>query len=128
MLTRDEMDEHTRIEDAKRKTRPTPGPWTVERDGTTISMDGAVVIIAPAPDGASYATQQANARLIAAAPALYEALVRAASVLVAASEIACASPMMENPLVTELQTAGGAVQAALDALAIADGKESVHEV
>ena len=52
----------------------TPGPWTVESDGTSVSMGGQVVIVAPAPDGASQEEMRANARLIAAAPALLAAL------------------------------------------------------
>jgi hypothetical protein len=40
-------------------------------------MAGQVVIVGPAPDGASFLEQQANARLIAAAPELLEALIDA---------------------------------------------------
>jgi hypothetical protein len=52
----------------------TPTPWTIERDGTTLCMGNQHVAQAIAPDGASLAEQRANARLIAAAPELYEAL------------------------------------------------------
>ena len=53
----------------------TPGPWTVEKhEKSTVSMGGQCVIVAPAPDGASYGEQVANAALISAAPELLEAL------------------------------------------------------
>ena len=52
----------------------TPGPWRVESDGTTVAMGGQAVIVAPAPDGATRETEKANARLIAAAPDLLEAV------------------------------------------------------
>jgi len=52
----------------------TPGPWTVESDGTTLVMDGQIVATAIAPDGARIDEQRANARLIAAAPDLLVAL------------------------------------------------------
>jgi hypothetical protein len=52
----------------------TPGPWTVERDGSTVTMGGQCVITGPAPDGAPREEEKANARLIAAAPELLEAL------------------------------------------------------
>jgi len=52
----------------------TPGPWEVESDGSTIAMGGQCVIVSPAPDGASRATEKANARAIAATPILIETL------------------------------------------------------
>ena len=48
----------------------TPGPWTVENDGMTVSMGGQCVIVGPAPDGSRIDEERANARLIAAAPDL----------------------------------------------------------
>ena len=55
-------------------TRWTPGPWRVESDGTSIAMAGEGCIVAPGPDRAPNAEKRANARLIAAAPLLVEAL------------------------------------------------------
>lgn len=55
----------------------TPGPWTVESDGTTVSMGGQCVIVAPAPDYAPISEQRANARLIAASPRLLKACRKA---------------------------------------------------
>ena len=51
----------------------TPRPWTVESDGTTVTMGGQCVITAPAPDMANIEEQRANAALIAAAPDLLTA-------------------------------------------------------
>ena len=51
----------------------TPGPWTIESDGTTVSMGGQCVIVGPAPDSAPIVEQRANAALIAAAPDLLAA-------------------------------------------------------
>lgn len=56
------------------KTTSTPGPWSVESDGTTVAMRNQCVITMPGPDGAPRDEFKANARLIAAAPALLEAL------------------------------------------------------
>jgi len=44
----------------------TPGPWTVESDGSTVSMGGQCVIVGPAPERARREEERANARLIAA--------------------------------------------------------------
>ncbi len=56
-----------------RETQITPGPWTIEKhEKSSVSMGGQVVIFAAAPDGAPYAEQVANARLIASAPELFE--------------------------------------------------------
>lgn len=49
--------------------------------------------------------------------ALVEALERLLAVFTTCRVMACKEPMMANPLVTEIQTAGGAVVAAVDALA-----------
>ena len=46
----------------------TPGPWEVERDGCSLTMQHQVVATAIAPDWASLEEQRANARLIASAP------------------------------------------------------------
>ena len=54
-------------------SKRTPGAWTVESDGTTVSMGGQCVIVAPAPDYRPQ-DQKANAALIAAAPEMAEAL------------------------------------------------------
>lgn len=65
------------------KAQPTPGPWTIrERPAFVIEADGHVGPILemrspldlPAWDPVAQATRQANARLIAAAPELLEAL------------------------------------------------------
>jgi hypothetical protein len=50
--------------------RITKGDWTVESDGTSVSMAGQVVIVAPAPDHADVNEQRGNASLIAAAPTM----------------------------------------------------------
>ena len=47
--------------------------WKVESDGTSIVIDGQVVITDTAPDGSSLDERKANARLIAAAPDLFTA-------------------------------------------------------
>lgn len=54
--------------------RHTPGPWVVESDGSTVTMGGQCVIVGPAPDGAPREVEKANARLIAFAPDLLDAL------------------------------------------------------
>ena len=59
------------------KTSHTPGPWTVERDGFTLTMREQVVATAIAPDGADVAEQRANARLIAAVLEMREILMLA---------------------------------------------------
>lgn len=56
------------------KSAHTPGPWIVESDGSTVAMGDQCVITSPAPDGASRATECANARLIASAPDMLAAL------------------------------------------------------
>lgn len=66
-------------------------------------------------------TQNQNARLIASAPELLSALERGLAVIKAARRIACNRPIAENPLVAEMQTAGGAVLAMEDAIAKAKG-------
>ena len=48
----------------------TQGNWTVEKDGTTVTMGGQCVIVSPAPDGATMEETRANAKVIAAAPDL----------------------------------------------------------
>lgn len=54
----------------------TPGPWTLEANDSVVVMSGQAVIVAPAPDGEPFSRQQANARLIAAAPDLLAMLER----------------------------------------------------
>ena len=49
----------------------TPGPWRVH--GLDLEMNGEIVGIAPAPDGATLGEKAANAALIAAAPELLAA-------------------------------------------------------
>lgn len=65
------------------ETAFTPGPWyvTEREDMLRIREEGSDYIIATTDDGGhpeleifDYATQEANARLIAAAPAMFEAL------------------------------------------------------
>lgn len=60
--------------------RHTPGPWTVKRGQVQAETSQGYVIIGLAP-GWSLKEQQANLRLIAAAPELLEALKSALSVL-----------------------------------------------
>ncbi len=55
-------------------SKHTPGPWDVESDGTSVAMANQVCVVAPSPDWADNDTTKANARLIAAAPELLEAL------------------------------------------------------
>ena len=59
----------------------TPGPWTVNKDGTQVRTverhDGHWVWVASMVGGATRAEREANARLIAAAPELLEALRQA---------------------------------------------------
>lgn len=62
----------------------TPGTWTVESDGCSLTMGGQVVATAIAPDGASIGEQRANARLIAAAPKMYAFL----------TELYCSGPSL----------------------------------
>ena len=50
----------------------TPGPWGVEYDGSLVM--GRQVVPTPSPDTASVEERKANARLIAAAPDLLDAL------------------------------------------------------
>lgn len=57
-------------------SKHTPGKWDVNSDGTTVTIGGQCVIVAPAPDGATMAEVRANARLIAAAPKMLEELAR----------------------------------------------------
>ena len=54
------------------RTQHTPGPWTVDHDA--VSHNGAHIAFAIGHDGDDYATQCANARLVAAAPDLLAAL------------------------------------------------------
>jgi len=56
----------------------TPEWHTDELSPSTVVMNGQCVIEAPGPDGADYNERLANARLIAAAPDLLEALEAAA--------------------------------------------------
>jgi len=65
----------------KTETKHTPGPWHIEREEWTegnglliCSPDGPVALIDPEPDEGPNTQDQANACLIAAAPAMYEAL------------------------------------------------------
>jgi len=50
----------------------TPAPWGVESDGITLTMGNQAVVTGLAPDGATIEMKQANARLIAAAPRMYD--------------------------------------------------------
>ena len=52
----------------------TPGPWT--QDGLTIKTTRGIIAECPTPQHGGTFDCQANARLIAAAPALLEALTR----------------------------------------------------
>lgn len=56
------------------EAKHTPGPWATDGGDTVVAMGNQVVVTAPAPDGASFDEMKANARLIAAAPDLLEAL------------------------------------------------------
>ena len=55
-------------------SKHTPGPWATDGGDTVVAMGNQIVVTAPAPDGASREEMKANARLIAAAPELLEAL------------------------------------------------------
>ncbi len=46
----------------------TPGPWGALDDGAIITMTGARVVVASIRGGFGHGVQEANARLIAAAP------------------------------------------------------------
>ncbi len=82
----------TRMENMKAQT--TPGPWTVEKhEKSTVSMGGQCVIVAPAPDGASYGEQVANARLIASAPELLAVLKALSDFL---TEDDCPQPLWDR--------------------------------
>lgn len=52
-------------------SRHTPGPWKVYNDGTDVCDDSGHIA---ACEGTGYDETVANARLIAAAPSMYEAL------------------------------------------------------
>jgi hypothetical protein len=128
---------HIKTEDAKH----TPGPWkstdytlveTVGKstDYTLVEADGdgineprltLAIVFTPSEGSGSYKEREANALLIAAAPELISALERGLAVIKAARRIACNRPIAENPLVAEMQTAGGAVLAMEDAIAKAKG-------
>lgn len=61
-------------------------PWLLESDGTSIAMGDQVVIVAPAPDGASIAVQCANAEFIVNAVNCHEELLAALIEVVAISD------------------------------------------
>ncbi len=63
-------------------SKHTAGPWTVEYDGSIV-MSGQVIMSPPGPDGSSLAERKANARLIAAAPDMLEALIRCHDIILA---------------------------------------------
>lgn len=57
------------------ETKHTPGPWAADRDNDVVTSDGTGIA---AVHGEDADNEQANARLIAAAPDLYWALERVA--------------------------------------------------
>ncbi len=58
------------------EAKHTPGPWTVQRYGRGFDVlrEGRIIADCKAQSGADLPSCEANARLIAAAPALLEAL------------------------------------------------------
>jgi hypothetical protein len=60
----------------KGNVKHTPGPWKVESDGMAIALGGEVITSRFAPENAYADEARANARLIAAAPELLNALRR----------------------------------------------------
>lgn len=64
----------------------TPGPWEVIT-GSAVVMGGQVVITTTAPDGADQFERYANARLIAASPAMLSELEKAHRMLYNALQI-----------------------------------------
>jgi hypothetical protein len=66
------------IEDMKH----TPGPWNYDRSGYSLYVNsGRELVTALSMDGKRLETSEANARLIAAAPDMLDALQRAREVL-----------------------------------------------
>lgn len=60
--------------------RITQGAWELcTPEGSTVAMKGQAVITAPAPDGATYEEEKANARAIAAIPRLLKFAERVAA-------------------------------------------------
>lgn len=75
----------------------TPGPWSVETKGSRHFIDGADELTVAYVDRAGVRDRQsyeANARLIAAAPDLFEALEDAAFLMRMAAKIA--GPMQDS--------------------------------
>lgn len=56
------------------KAQHTPGPWSLEYDYSLVMKHHIVTAGPIGPDGATQEERQANARLMAAAPELLEAL------------------------------------------------------
>lgn len=95
----------------------TPGPWTVEKHyPADVSMGGQVVIVAPAPDGASYSEAVANASILGASLDMLEALK--AIVRNAGYESGEASLQL-----TELRVGIGYLDQARAAIAKAEGRQ-----
>ena len=58
------------------ETKHTPGPWELRGTQTIIGADSTVVATVNRPMGGNRVQEEANARLIAAAPSLLAALQR----------------------------------------------------
>lgn len=103
----------------------TPGPWELSYDkgGTrdVIASSDKIPICVMRLSWVSHEAYHANARLVAASPDLLAALQRLLAVVESARAIAIKEPAASSPLVTELQTCGGAVFEAQDAIAKARG-------
>ena len=56
------------------ETKHTPGPWAIDGEGTNAMVRGADLTIVAVRHRLTGPTHEANARLIAAAPELLEAL------------------------------------------------------
>jgi hypothetical protein len=94
-------------------------PWSIRGPGAR----GGFLSIAHIDEvDGFHGSSEANARLIAAAPDLLEALRRLLDAFSAARDIATNEPIAATPLVAELQTAGGAQLAAEQAIAKATGE------
>lgn len=106
-------------------TKHTPEPWNyslgnvIERRADIERAFACVNACASMADPASEI-----ARLKSERDELVAALKRALAVIVSAQQIACSKPIAANPLVMEMQTCGGAVLAAQQAIARAEGRVS----
>ena len=67
---------------SRESMKHTPGPWNYDRSGYSLYVNsGRELVTALSMDGKRLETSEANARLIAAAPDMLDALQRAREVL-----------------------------------------------